>query len=198
MATHKKRILELVYENNGIMTSAELSGLGYSRGNLKYLVDTGMLEKCARGVYILPELWEDELYNLQVRFKKGIFSHETALFLWGLTDRTPNKYHMTFPATYNLTGPKDENIRCSQCKADLHMVGVEKVKTPAGNIVNAYGMERTLCDILRPRSHTDIQIISESFKKYVMRPDRNIPLLSEYAKLFKVDQKVRTYLEVLL
>ena len=45
---------------------------------------------------------------LQNRFKKGIYSHETALFLWDLTDRTPNRYCMTFPENYNLTNPKEE------------------------------------------------------------------------------------------
>lgn len=45
---------------------------GFSRGNIKYLVDKGMIEKAVRGVYILPEVWEDELFNLQNRFKRGI------------------------------------------------------------------------------------------------------------------------------
>ena len=31
--------------------------------------------------YATPEIWEDEFVNLQARFKKGIFSNETALFL---------------------------------------------------------------------------------------------------------------------
>ena len=35
-----------------------------------------------------------------------IFSNETALFLLDLTDRTPNRFDMTFPATYNLTNVK--------------------------------------------------------------------------------------------
>lgn len=97
------KIIQLAKENNGVVTAAILSDKGILRGNLKKLVDEGKLEKTARGVYILPEIWEDEFVNLQARFKKGIFSNETALFLWDLTDRTPNKYDMTFPHNYNLT-----------------------------------------------------------------------------------------------
>ena len=59
-------------------------------------------------------------------------------------------------------------------------------------------MERTLCDILRARSRVDIQIVTEAFKRYANRSDRNIPVLSEYAKMLKVETKLRTYLEVLL
>lgn len=62
----------------------------------------------------------------------------------------------------------------------------------------AYDMERTLCDILRPRANTDIQIVSEAFKRYAKRKDKNIPQLSEYAKHFNVEEKLRFYLEVLL
>lgn len=194
----KDDIVRIAKNNNGIVTTAMVASSGISRGNIQYLLKKGVIEKSARGVYILPEMWDDELFNLQNRFKKGIFSHETALFLLDLTDRTPNVYAMTFPSTYNLTKPKENKINCTQCKVEWHEVGVEEVKTPAGNIVKTYNRERTLCDILRPNSSADIQTISESFKRYASEKNKNIPRLSEYAKIFKVETKLRSYLEVLL
>ena len=71
------------------------------------------LAKENNGVVTTTEIWEDEFVNLQARFKKGIFSNETALFLWDLTDRTPNRHDMTFPHNYNLTNVKNEGINCS-------------------------------------------------------------------------------------
>lgn len=53
-------------------------------------------------MYQLAEVWDDEMYQLQIRYKKGIFSGETALFLSDLTDRTPIRFHMTFPLKYNI------------------------------------------------------------------------------------------------
>lgn len=67
------KIIQLAKENNGVVTAAILSDKGILRGNLKKLVDEGKLEKTARGVYILPEIWEDEFVNLQARFKKVFF-----------------------------------------------------------------------------------------------------------------------------
>ncbi len=191
-------IIKMAQETNGIVTTAMVVAAGFSRGNIKYLVDKGIIEKSARGVYILPEVWDDEIFNLQNRFKRGIYSHETALFLWDLTDRTPNRYHMTFPVNYNLTKPKEENIRCVQCKKELYDLGIAEVVTPGGNTVRAYSVERTLCDILRPHSRVDIQIVTEAFKRYTSRSDKNIPILSEYAKILKVETRLRSYLEVLL
>ena len=193
-----EEIIRMAKDNNGTVTTAMVVEAGFSRGNIKYLADKGMIEKSARGVYILPEVWEDEIFNLQNRFKRGIYSHETALFLWDLTDRTPNRYHMTFPANYNLTNPKEENVQCVQCMEALYELGIANAMTPGGNEVRAYSMERTLCDILRPHSRVDIQIVTEAFKRYANRSDKNIPVLSEYAKMLKVETKLRTYLEVLL
>lgn len=192
------KIIQLAKENNGIITTAVLSENGILRGNLKKLVDDSRLEKTARGVYILPEIWEDEFVNLQARFKKGIFSNETALFLWDLTDRTPNKYDMTFPNNYNLTNARTAGVNCSRVKWEWYLEGKTQTESPGGNKIAAYNMERTLCDILRKRGGTDTGIITEAFKRYAARKDKNIPLLSEYAKKFHIEEKVRVYLEVLL
>lgn len=193
-----EEIIKMAKGNNGTVTTAMVVAAGFSRGNIKYLVDKGVIEKSSRGIYILPEVWDDEIFNLQNRFKRGVYSHETALFLWDLTDRTPNKYHMTFPMNYNLTNPKKENIRCVQCKKEIYDLGIEEVATPGGNAVRAYSVERTLCDILKPHSHVDIQVVTEAFKRYAANSDKNISVLSEFAKLLKVEIKLRSYLEVLL
>lgn len=193
-----EKIINIATNNNGVVTTSMVVAAGFSRGNIKYLVEKGMLEKSARGVYILPEVWDDEIFNLQSRFRRGIYSHETALFLWDLTDRTPNRYHMTFPANYNLTKPKEENVQCAQCKDTLYDLGIVEVFTPGGNTVRAYSMERTLCDVLRPHSRVDIQVVAEAFKRYATDTEKNIPILSEYAKILKVEKKLRAYLEVLL
>ena len=193
-----EKIIKMAQENNGIVTTEMVTATGFSRGNIQYLVDKGMIEKSARGIYVLPEVWDDEIFNLQNRLKRGIYSHETALFLWDLTDRTPSRYHMTFPTNYNLTKLKQENIRCVQCKKALYDLGITEVTTPGGNTVRAYSVERTLCDILRPHSRVDIQVVTEAFKHFITRTDKNIPVLSEYAKILKVETRLRSYLEVLL
>ena len=193
-----EKIMQLAQENNGTVTSEMVTKAGLSRGILKYLCDQGRLERSGRGVYILPEIWDDEMFILQTRYKRGIFSHDTALYLWGLTDRTPNRYCMTFPATYNTSGAKKDNIRISQCVESLYELGVTEIQTPAQNTVRVYNRERTLCDLLRKGCQTDIQLVTQAFKEYAKLPDKNIPLLSEYSKRLRVSDKVRSYLEVLL
>lgn len=193
-----EQILEFAKNNNGVITTANVVEAGFSRGVLKYLVEKGSLEKASRGVYTLPEVWEDEFVNIQSRYKKGIYALDTALFLSGLIDRTPVKYHMVFPSTYNLTNPKKDGIVCSSSNEAIYDLGLIELVTPGGNYVKAYCEERTLCDILRKRNHVDVQIVTDAFKTYCSNKEKNIPLLSEYAKALKVEDKLRSYLEVLL
>ncbi|MBQ6116415.1 MAG: type IV toxin-antitoxin system AbiEi family antitoxin domain-containing protein [Oscillospiraceae bacterium] len=195
---HTQQILDMAKQNNGVVTASMVDDAGLSRGVLKYLADLGKLEKTARGIYILPGTWEDEFVSLQERFKRGIFSLETALFLWNLTDRTPGKFHMTFPGTYNLSKPKAEGILCRSAKEPYYSLGITKAQTPSGNKVAVYDAERTLCDVLRQRNRVDVSVVTNAFKRYAAQKEKNIPLLSQYAKMQKVEEKLRSYLEVLL
>ena len=77
---HSQAILNLAKQNNGIVTTAMVVAAGFPRGSLKYLADCGSLDRTSRGVYTLPEAWEDEFVSLQSRYKRGVFSLETALF----------------------------------------------------------------------------------------------------------------------
>ena len=101
-------IQTMLKENNGFITAAQVSEAGLQRRMLGELVEANKIYRVARGIYALPDVWEDEMYFLQYRFSKGIFSNETALYLHGLSDRTPQTYTLTFPHGYNATGIKKE------------------------------------------------------------------------------------------
>ncbi len=195
---YAEEIMDLAKMNNGVVTSAQLTQLGIHRYYLKMLVDQGLLDRSGRGVYILPRMLDDEMFNLQTRYKKGIFSHATALFLLDLTDRTPTQCSMTFPQNYNVSAIKMENLKCYRVKDEHYDIGVITGKTPGGNKVKLYNAERTLCDILKGRSNMEIQIVVEAFKSYAKLDEKDIPRLSDYAKLMRVEKKLRPYLEVLL
>jgi predicted transcriptional regulator of viral defense system len=188
----------MALENNGTVTSTEVTNAGILRAHLQILVDKGLLEHVERGVYILPSVLEDEMFNLQTRYKRGIFSHETALFIHDLTDRTPITYSMTFPLGYNTSSLKKQNIHYFRVIEDRYPIGAICSKSSSGNLIRVYNPERTLCDILTTRSNTDIQVITDAFKRYTRSLQKDIPLLSEYAKLFRVDKKLQAYLDVLL
>lgn len=197
-ATISEKILRLAAEHQGQLTSSMITERGWSRGVLSYLVHKGKLECVQRGVYVLPGAWEDEFVCYQTRFTKGIFSHETALYLWGLTDRTPASFRVTFPSAYNTASARAAGLICSQTKPEWYTLGIAERTTPAGHSVRVYNREHTLCDLLRARAHADIQQLTAAFRLYVQMKDRNIPLLSDYARRIGVAAQLKPYLEMLL
>ena len=196
--TYANQILNMAHNNNGLVTSTQVTRAGISREHLRGLVNKGLLERSERGVYIVPTVFNDEMFNLQARFKRGIFSHGTALFLLDLTDRTPAKYSMSFPLGYNTTALKSENVKYYRVKEPLYDLGIMEINSPCGNPVRCYNAERTLCDILKSRSNSDIQVVTDAFKRYTRLDKRDIPQLSSFAKLCKVEKKLRAYMEVLV
>ena len=193
-----KKIIDYVKKHNGMITTKEINEIGVHRQYLSNLVDKGQLEHVERGVYIDINAFEDQMFNLQNRFKKGIYSHGTALYLHNLTDRTPIRLTMTFPTSYNITNVKKKNIEVYRAKPDIYNLSLTRVLTNTGNSVLAYSMEKTLCDIVRGYSSVEKDQIVTAFKMYSTRNDKNLNELYKLARLLKVESKIRTYMEVLL
>lgn len=140
---------------------------------------------------------EDDMYLLQKKYGRGIYSHDTVLYLLGYSDRTPIKYTMTFQHVYNSDSLKQENISVKYAVLEKYSMGIIETKSPYGNPIRIYDLERTLCDILRG-SGNDIQIITSAMKRYASSKSKNIYKLMQYAEQLRVKNKVQHYLEVLL
>jgi predicted transcriptional regulator of viral defense system len=152
----------------------------------------------SRGVYRAAAAIEDKLFSFQAIYQSSIYSHETALYLHDLTDRTPLFYSVTVPVGYHsisLIKSKHKIFYLNQALFDL---GVSSMKSPHGNPIRTTGLERTICDILRSRNQIDIQLVYEALKRYARKKERDIDLLYNYAKSFRIYKIVREYIEVLL
>lgn len=192
---YQETILSMAQEKDGIITSSEITTAKIPRIYLKIMTDKGLLVRIDRGIYSLPEIWEDEMYTLQCKYKKGIFSHGTALYIHKMSDRTPIKYEMTFPRGYHLKSKNELlKIRCSV--NEIYNLGIEKALSPLGRKIKVYNIEKTICDLLKTES--DIQITKDAIKMYCNSKNRNITKLTEYAKKLNVESKILTYLKVLL
>ena len=188
----------VLIRNRGIVTTAQANEVGISNERLRLLVKSGDLERASFGVYTLPDEFADKMYIAQLRRSKIIYSHETALFLHGLTDRDPISYTVTVPTGYSATRLRNDGFIVFTIKRELHEIGVTKKATIFGNTVKVYNMERTICDCLRSRNRLDISVITDAIKRYVRRKDKNLNKLMQMAEIFKVTKLLRNYTEVLL
>lgn len=189
---------EISNENNGLILTKTAIEKGVTRSNLSKLCDGGKITRIANGQYVLPDELNDELLSLQIRSKYIIFSHETALFLNGISERTPFEHTVTIPTSKTLSPSLSEECKIYYIKDELHELGKVQLATPMGNKVWAYDMDRTICDIVRSRNRMADETFIASIKNYAVSSDKNLANLSNYAGKMKILSQVRQYLEVLL
>lgn len=196
--TNQEKINELLEASqDGTITAEQVTAAGLHRSILQELVKQGIVNRFGRGLYVRNDTWEDDFYLLQRKYSRGIYSHDTALYLLGYSDRTPARYTMTFPKGYNSASLKEENIIVKRVVPENYSFGVIELQSPCGNPIRVYDLERTLCDILRG-SGSDVQIIGAAMKKYAASNEKDIHKLMQYADQLRVKQKVLRYMEVLL
>lgn len=106
---NKHQLFEIADRQQGYFTNAQAELCGFSRTNFHRYISNGEWIKEYRGIYRLarypitnrPEL---VLWNLWSRNKSGIvqgvWSHETALDIYELSDVMPAKMHMTVPKKF--------------------------------------------------------------------------------------------------
>ena len=84
-------------DHGGIIETKTAAERGVSKSMLYKLCKENKIHRIARGQYILPEDLQDELLSISKRSEQIVFSHETALFLHGISDRTPFEHTVTAP-----------------------------------------------------------------------------------------------------
>ncbi|HPJ76906.1 MAG TPA: abortive phage infection protein, partial [Clostridia bacterium] len=125
-------------------------------------------------------------------------SHETALFLHGLMEREPSQITVTVKFGYNASHLVNNGIRVITAVDNYFSIGRNKTKTNFGNTVDVYDMERTICDIIRNKKDMDPQVYQTAIQEYMKSSEKKLPVLMRYASIFRIDNIVRTYTEVML
>ena len=171
---------------------------GISKAMLHKLCKNDKIHRIVKGQYILPDDMQDELLAISNRSKRIIFSHETALYLHGISDRTPFEHTVTAPSGCIPSAAIKSDCKVYYIKPELFELGKTILKTPAGNDVPAYDLERTICDIIRSRSKLGAETFLAALKLYVANRKKDLNKLNSYAKEMRVFNVLRQYVEVLL
>lgn len=188
----------LIEQNDGIISARDIQKAGIERVLLYDCLKKGIILKESHGNYVLADERPDEFRVIQSRSDKLIFSHGTALFLHGISDRVPHDLDITVPQGDNVSRIKKsyEHTKFHYCKKELWNLGIVTLKTPQGYEVKAYDLERCICDLIRDKKSIDVQVYAQALKEYFCG-QCNPRKIIKYARKFNLEQKVRTYMEVL-
>lgn len=192
------KLTTIASEHGGIIEAKIASEHGISKAMLYKLCKENKIYRIAKGQYILPDDMQDELLSISKRSDKIIFSHETALFLHGISDRVPFEHTITAPSCCIPSAAIKSECKVYYIKPELFDLGKTVLKTPSGNEVQAYNLERTICDCIRSRNKMGTETFLAALKMYAASPKKDLNKLNSYAKKLRVSNVLRQYLEVLL
>ncbi len=129
----KDRLFEVADRQQGYFTSQQAEECGFYRSHFRRFIVSGEWVKEIRGVYRLVrypvhDRSELVLWTLWSRNKQGepqgVWSHQTALDIYELSDLMPAKMHMTVPTGFRR-GSAIPAVLCLHY-ADLESSAVEK------------------------------------------------------------------------
>lgn len=185
-------------QNNGFIRTADVEAAGISRPMLRKYTEAGNLEQIRKGLYVMTDELGDEFALLQARSSKAVFSYGTALYLWGMSDRTPHIFDITLPRGANMSRIKHDNpnVRCHYVPLEMYSLGITETLSPQGAMVRLYDKERCICDLIRDKDQIELQLFTQAIKEYFKDTPNNRKLL-KYGKIFGIEEKIRTYMEVL-
>lgn len=185
-------------EMKTVSTVSDIQKLGISKMMITYYVKENKLVRCGTGLYSLPDTIVDEMYMFSLQSNKVIFSHESALFLNGLSDRMPFEYTVTVPQNRALSPKMRVECTCFYVKEKVYLLGVIEKKTPFGNLVRCYDAERTICDLLKNRNRIDEETITSGLRNYAKMKNKDLYKLGNYAQKLNVVAELHKYMGVLL
>ncbi|MEI3402174.1 MAG: type IV toxin-antitoxin system AbiEi family antitoxin domain-containing protein [Clostridia bacterium] len=191
------KILKIMKKNNEMITPAQLEKKGISRVYLSRMEEEGIIERIDRGIYVTKDFKYDEYYLFQFKYPKAIFSYNTALYFYEMTERTPIKMDVTVYREYNPHRFKDL-VNVYKISKELYNLGVTEKKSPQGMKVKTYNLERTVCDIIKDKDSLDIEIRNKAIKKAIKSKEFNASKMFEYAKKMNIYDKVKNYMEAII
>lgn len=192
-----EKFINIINENNGIITAKDAENKGISRTMLKKMTDNGYIERIDYGIYATDKFIYDEYYLFQLKHKNIVFSYNTALYFQNMTERTPFKMDVTTKRNTNLTSYK-EQINLYRVNENILDLGKIKIVTPFDNSVYTYNLERTVCDIINNKTNIDIETANKAIRNCIKSKEFNANKMFEYAKKMKIYEKIKNYMEAII
>ena len=194
---NSEKIIFKMRENNGVITSNDIKQMGIDKKVIARLLANKQIERTEKGIYILLETIGDEYFN-KTYGKNAIYSHMTALYFHNLCNRVPMIYDITVTKKYYGVLDNDPKVLLHKVDKELLNLGKMKIKSPQGQDIDVYDIERCLCDCLKDKNTIASEYIKEAFNIYFKEMKKDTFKIMKYAKKLRIEKEMHDYLEVLL
>ena len=193
---HAQRVLDLVSQK-GLLRASDLAAIDAPRVVLTRLTAASLLDKVGRGLYRLPgsQVSKHEgLATVAAKVPQAVFCLLTALQFHELTTQLPRQIWIAMPRGSHALRIDYPPIKMVQFSGDAYSVGIEEVERD-GVKLRVYGVAKTVADCFKHRNKIGLDVALEALKDVRAKRKASADDLWRYAKVCRVANVMRPYLE---
>jgi predicted transcriptional regulator of viral defense system len=191
-----QRILDLARQK-GMLRPADLQGIGAARVVLTRMTASGQLEKVGRGLYRLPGANASEhetLAAVATKVPQAVFCLLTALQFHGLTTQLPRQVWIAMPRGSHVPRLDYPPVKMVQFTGEAFSEGVEVFERDQVSL-RIYGVAKTVADCFKHRNKIGLDVALEALRDARSQKKASADDLWHFAKICRVANVMRPYLE---
>jgi predicted transcriptional regulator of viral defense system len=184
-------------EHGGMLRTSDAIALGVHPRTLYFLRDSDRLVSVSRGLYRLadlPELSEPDLVSVASRVPQAVICLISALSFHGITTEIPHEVYVALPRQVKRPRLDHPPLRVFWFSGAALTTGIEAHDLD-GISIKVYGPEKTVADCFKFRHKIGLDVAIEALRLCRERKGSTPRKLLHYARVCRVEQIMRPYLE---
>ena len=198
MAKPYQKIMQYV-GRHGMVRPRDIEAIGLPREYLVRLHQQGKLNRSGRGIYTLPDAAVTERHSyaeVAKRVPDAVICLVSALTFHQITTQSPASVWIALgkgARTPALTSP---SLRIVRLSGPSLTEGIEDHRVE-GVPIRVYSAAKTVADCFKFRNKIGIDVAIEALKDSLRQRKANINEIYRYAKICRVSNVIRPYMEAL-
>lgn len=200
-ASETKRSPEEIFlHHGGQLRMSEALKYGISRYMLYKMRDDDLIEQISRGIYrlvSLPPMSNPDLVTVSLRFPRAVICLISALSFHEMTTQIPHEVSLAVPRGARMPSLDSPPVHAYKFAVEAFEIGIEEYYID-GAVVKIYDAEKTLVDCFKYRNKLGMDVALEALQLYRSQKKFDIKKLLKYARVCRVAEVIKPYLEATL
>ncbi len=194
-----QRAKDVFRHSGGTLRTKDAVRSGIQPRTLYAMRDAGVVEPIARGLYRLtnePPPGNPDFVTVTLKIPGGVICLISALTFFEVTTQVPHEVHVARIKGAEPPRLVHPSVRVFWFSRSAFSAGIE-THTIDGAPVRIYCLEKTVADCFKFRNKIGLDVAVEALKECRTRRDFSIDKLMEFARICRVSNVIRPYLEAL-
>ena len=198
----RKQLERISQDHDGVITVLEVKKAGISTNTIYRLRDAGEIICISRGVYQLVDSdstvqTSPEYAVIKARVPRAVLCTISALYHHELTTEIPRTVHLAIERNHTIPKIDYPSVQFYRMAKTVFYAGIE-TEGMGWVMMNIFSPEKTIADCFKYRNRLGIDLAIEGLKKYLQRSNAKPTKILTMAKICRVTQIIKPYLEAIV